>query len=578
MNFFGKLHDLAQAKFQASGDNLPMSDWMRAHTTIARRPFSFKRYPFQEKIAADLHPNQTIKKCSQIGISEIKIRQFLAFLRRNNGTSGIFTLPNEDMAKRMYTTRISPILKEDEVFNPPMNEKPVRRRDLVQIQNSWGYITPCNEGPATSIAADILMHDEVNLSDEQMLVLFQSRVQNSEYKITHGFSTPTYMGYGIDKSIQNTDQFHYMTQCGSCNHWQFPKFEHKFIHIPNLNFDVEELTDMTSAQITGLDIEEAYVKCEKCSERLDLSDISKREWVAKYPSRTTFRGYILNPFVSDRISLQYIFTQMAKYKEKENEKGFHNTVLGEAFSPSSAQIKEEDIKACFAASGNEVEVGEYTQAFLGIDIGIICHLSLVAEHTEGKDPWLLFKTCHISQLTAEIAELDKRYNILQACIDRYPYTTEADALRINSNGRIMPIHYAGEAPIAPKKDELGDIIYYKANRTFALDMVKSSIENQYAILGGYGSNKETLVIHLRDMLREENADSPPKWLKLNGNDHFFHSMGYALISRRVAEHQYTQKIQRGHGSVVAISGIDIGKQNDNDGLYQLKGIKNYGFR
>lgn len=573
---FTELHKLASQKFKASGEDVPLGDWLSSHTTLAKKPFTFERYPFQEEIANDMHPNMTVIKCSQIGLTEIQVRKFLAFLRRVNGTSGIFTLPTEDMARRVYTTRMSPILKSDTVFNPPALDKPVRRQDLVQIQDSWGYITACIEGPATSIPADILMHDELDLSDETMVGLFQSRLQDSDYKITQSFSTPTYLGYGVDKNYGMTDQRMYLVRCTACNHHQFPKFEHKFIEIPDLSFDVERISDMTPEQINGIDIKQAYVKCSKCSNRLDLSDTSLRQWVAKYPSRDQFRGYKVNPFSTDRISLPYIFTQLSKFKMQENEKGFHNTVLGEAYSPASAQIPEDEIKNCMAPHGRVETPGWDKAVFMGIDMGAICHISLVGEHTKGKDPWYLFKTCHAQQLPAVIEELRKQFNIVQACADRYPYTPEVDQLRENSGGTIMPVAYKGNAIISPRKDEAGNLIYYDANRTFALDMVRTSVISNVAVIGGYTSHKDAIVTHLRDMVREESPEKEPTWVKLNGDDHFFHSMGYALLARRVAEHLFLHK-SKDSAMSLSILGMDVGEGNDPNNKFRRKGVNKYGF-
>jgi hypothetical protein len=84
--------------------------------------------------------------------------------------------------------------------------------------------------------------------------------------------------------------------------------------------------------------------------------------------------------------------------------------------------------------------------------------------------------------------------------------------------------------------------YYTANRTSALDRVRTVITNQQAVLAGYGPYRETLITHLRDMVRDENPEKPeaePEWKKLNGNDHFFHAMALSLLARRVCEHVYT---------------------------------------
>jgi len=576
MKLFQELHKQAAQKFLASGDDVPIGDWLTEHTTLNRKPFNFNRYPFQERIANDMHPNMTVIKCSQIGLTEVQVRKFLAFLRRMNGVSGIFTLPTEDMYKRVYTTRISPILKNDDVFNPPTADKPVRRQDLIQIGDSWGYITGCNEGPATSIPADILFHDELDLSDEAMIGLFQSRLQNSDYKITQSFSTPTYMGYGVDKNFSLTDQHYYLVRCESCNHHQFPLFEQDWVHIPDLKFEVDKLTDMTPEQITGLNIKDAYVKCSKCHSRLDLGNSELREWVARHPSRDTFRGYKVNPFSTNRISLEYIFQQLAKYKLNENEKGFHNTVLGEPYSPASAQIPEEAIKACMSSNGRPENPGGMAAVFMGVDMGAICHITLVGEHQDGKDPWFLFRTCHASQLPAVISELRKEYNIVQACADRYPYTPEVDSIRENTNGMLMPIAYEGKSILAPKKDEAGNLIYYSANRTFALDMVRTSITTESAVLSGYTSHKDTLMAHLRDMVREETPEKEPRWVKLNGNDHFFHSMAFALLARRVSEHMFLHNLEDS-AMTLSIVGMNIGGQNDPLDRFRTKGLSKYGF-
>lgn len=577
MKLFQELHKQAAQKFLAIGDSVPMADWLIEHTTLNRKPFNFKRYPFQEQIANDMHPNLSVLKCSQVGLTEVQIRKMAAFLRRQPGTSGIFTMPTEPMAKRLHTTRLGPLINNNDVFNPPMAEKPVRRQDLMQIgQDSWLYLVGASEGAATSIPADILFNDEVDLSDEAMLALFQSRLQNSDHKITQAFSTPTYMGYGVDRQFTITDQHLYFMKCGGCGFQQVPLFEHDWIHIEGMNFEVDKLTDMTPEQITGLNLKDSYVKCQKCSKQLDLGNPDSRQWVPTHPSRAEFRGYRVNPFSTDRISLSYIFQQLAKYKLNENEKSFHNTVLGLPYSPASAQIPEESIKACLTAHGRPEKIGKDRPVFMGADMGAICHITLVGEHTDGKDPWYLFRTCHASQLPAIIAELRKEYNIIQACADRFPYTPEVDSLRENTNGVVMPVAYEGKAILAPKKDEADNLIYYTANRTFALDMVRTSITNEIAVLSGYTSHKDTIVAHLRDMVREETPEKEPRWAKLNGNDHFFHSMAYALLARRVSEHMFLHNLEN-TGMTLSIVGMDIGKTNDPTSRFETKGVNKYGF-
>jgi hypothetical protein len=487
--------------------------------------------------------------------TEVQIRKFFAMLRRTSGLVGIFTMPNDLMFKRIYNGRMKPILDADAIFNPPMGIKPVRNMDMTQIFDSMGYQTGCKEGDATSISADFLFHDELDLSPMNMIGLFQSRLQNSDLRMTQSFSTPTFLDYGINSGYQLTDQREYMIRCAACNHVQVPEFTQSFIHIPDFHIDIERLTDVTPEQIAEMNLDEIYVKCENCASRLDLNDADRREWVAAYPTRTNTRGYKVRPFSTGRISPGYVFQQLAEYQRKDFVRGFYNTVLGEPYTESSAQIQREEIEKCMAPHGRPPDVGKDRAVFLGLDMGQVCHLSL---HTEGENgpEFILFEQIPIFQLPERLRGLRETYSIVQGCADRYPYTPTVDIMRMETGGTIMPVAYGGKSVLVPHRDETGTVDYYTANRTGALDRVRTVITNQQAVLAGYGPYRETLITHLRDMVRDENPEKPeaePEWKKLNGNDHFFHSMGLSLLARRVCEHVYTFETQSLLSNVVVTS-------------------------
>lgn len=543
---FAELLQTCRDRYGSSDANIDLASWICENTTINKKPFNFKQYPFQRAIAADEHRNLSCEKCSQVGLTEIQIRKFFAILRRTSGLAGIFTLPNDKMFKRIYNGRMKPILDADPIFNPPMGIKPVRNMDMTQIFDSFGYQTGCTEGDATSIPADFLFHDELDLSPMDMIGLFQSRLQNSDMKMTQSFSTPTFLDYGINRSYQLSDQLEYLMKCQSCNHYQIPRFDFPFIHIPDFSLEVEKITNITQEQIADLQLDQVYVKCEKCSRPLDVGNSELREWVATYPNRTTARGYKVRPFVTARISPGYVFQQLGKYQQQDFIRGFHNTVLGEPFTESSAQMQRHEIEAVMAGHGAIPNVGKDRPVFLGLDMGQICHLTLLTPDEHGNPHFVLFEQVPVFQLHQRLSELRDIYSIVQGCADRYPYTPTVDALRDETAGLIMPVAYGGRSTIVPHKDELDCVDYYTANRTSALDRVRTVIINQQAVLAGYGPYRETLITHLRDMVRDEKPDKPeaePEWKKLNNNDHFFHAMALALLARRVCDHVYTSNTQ-----------------------------------
>src|SRR3546814_12726584 len=124
-----------------------MAEWIEANTTLKRRQFNYNRYPFQRAIADDMHPSMYVKKISQIGLTEISIRKFLAMLTRNTALKGIYTLPTEAMFKKIYSSRMKPILATDSNFNPP-GEKPVRHPPIIPTRKSLRLIVGTTQGKA----------------------------------------------------------------------------------------------------------------------------------------------------------------------------------------------------------------------------------------------------------------------------------------------------------------------------------------------------------------------------------------------------------------------------------------------
>jgi hypothetical protein len=564
---FEELYQSIKQRYGAGSSTQLMSEWICNNTTIKRNtPFSFKGYEFQRAIIDDMHPDLSCIKCSQVGLTETQLRKYLGLLTRNDGVSGIFSLPNEDMFKRVYKTRLKPIMDRDEIFNPPTETKPIRSTGLVQIRDSFGYITGCGEDDATSIPADFLMHDELDLSPEEMIVLYQSRLQNSQMRITQKFSTPTFQGFGIDKDYKLTDQREYEIRCASCNHWQVPLFNRKFVHCPEFDqLDMAEFTDLTAEIIASMDFSETYVKCERCQRPLDLANPDLREWVARFPSRDNFRGYYVRPFSSGRLSPAYIFGQLAKYQKDGFIRRFYNTVLGQPYNSANSQVQREDVEACM--KGGDIPNVGGTPCFMGVDVGFTCHITISHDDEAGRPVWDLFETVPIARLESRIAELRKVFNIVQGAIDRFPFEPTASALCEFTSGLIMPIQWRGEKGLIVQKDELGSITHYSANPTQVFDRLLTAFSQRKMVIRGYTHLRETLITHVCDMVRDESPDASAEatWKKTSGNDHFFHSMAFNLLARRICEHMY--QTQNGTpGFSASIGGVAIG------GLSKLPGL------
>jgi hypothetical protein len=545
-------HDAIRSRYPKDGDRMTTSQWLSENTHLGGKKFSFSDYAFQVAIADDMSTAMAVIKPSQVGLTTIQLRKAFSFAARNRGTSTIFTLPNEKMYKRISKTQIKPLVNGEKAFAAIGDERASNSMDLYEVAGSFVYVTGMTEGDATSIAADMLAHDEVDLSNQKMIGLFQSRIQNSSWRITHKFSTPTLPGYGIDAAYRVSDQHEYMCVCRSCNHWQVPLFVPDALHLEGLG-RIEKLAEITEDQIGLINFDYSYVKCVKCGSPLDLLNPLDREWVAKYPTRKS-RGYRVRPFMTKSLMLPYLFQQLTQMRTLDNLKGWYNTVLGEPFSDGSNQLTDEMIQACLKNPGTP-DVGQAPCA-IGIDVGLICHLTVGAISGDVVHP-ILFETVPVQDLHERLAALLKQFNIVAGAIDRLPYTPTADAVFADSEKKIIPTQYTGSATINLKVDEFKNISHTQINRTQAIDRLVKVIRNKQILINGYGTHKEVLIEHLKDMVRVETPEVEASWEKINGNDHFFHALALLQIAPRifqvVAASQMVESETRVMSGIIGVS-------------------------
>jgi hypothetical protein len=524
---------LAMMRNRWSRDSLDMTmgDWIVANTTLRGRPFTFDRYPLQKQIADDMHPNMDVVKPSQVGLSEIQVRKSLAFVARNNGASLIFTLPDQKLFDKMSGTRILPVVNYDKAFNlADDGGKPIRSRSVVQIGKGFLYVTAASEGDATSTSADAVMNDEVDLTDQKMLVLFNSRLQNSDFKINQRFSTPSFLKFGIDQGYSNSDQHEYMVRCDSCRHTQIPTFTRRFVELSGLSDDFGELTEITQEMMNSgkLGVNESYFCCEKCRAPLDLGRADNREWVARFPSRDHHRGYRVRPGSTHRIPPGYILQQMIKYMEKNNLRGWKNTVLGEADSGGNQRLNEADILACFTGPPSSPAPNLTKPRWIGIDVGLICHIVVTEGWSVNDQDVLLFETCQVGNLQNRVGELMSEFRIFAGGVDRFPYTPEANALFEMSGGKVFPIQYRGADEVRESVDKATNVTQHLTmNRTMLLDQVAKAVRGKLVRFSGYGIQQEVITEHLKDLVREDQPEKEAVWVKLTGTDHYFHALAFA---------------------------------------------------
>ena len=502
--------------------------------------------------------------------TEIQLRKALAYVTRNPHRNLIYTMPDENMRKRLFQNRMLPILTQDTVFHSlnSAGKKPIRSIEITEINNSQMLMFPANEKSATSQPADVVFNDEVDLSDPQIIALFNSRLQGSDVKINHNYSTPTYAGIGIDALYQTSDQHEYMFQCPHCNFYQLPEFTTKFIRIPNLPMEAnDDLSKFEPQWIDKYKINplDAYSVCYKCGKKVTYGDDENHQWVSKHPHRTTSRGYKISPFSTRNLDAAYVLTTLLKYIRGDNMKGFYNTVLGLTHENSDERLPEGLLRNLFTPNFDPIYDGYGTVPhFIGIDMGKVCHVSIGMADSLTKIKTVLLETVKAEELPARITSYMKQFPIKGGFIDRLPLITDSDKVRVMTDNVIMPIQYeqnSGGAMLVPKNDEYGALSYVGAHRTMHLDTLVSAIKNGWIEFSGYGSQKETIISHLRAMVRmlaesKEGTEKVPVWIKKDKNDHYFHSLGYLNQAVHQYYNGYSFLPDQSYNSTIYLGGMD----------------------
>jgi hypothetical protein len=533
MRLLHDFHERLVARFPVDGAAMPMSEWLCRNTTLKNQPFRFDGYEFQIAIANDMHPDMAVEKPSQVGLTEVQVRKALAFAVRERGSTGIYTLPNEKMYRRVSKTRIRPLIQADRAFHGGGDEAPSLSMDLYELGGqSFVYVTGMTEGDATSIPADVLWHDELDLSSQQIISLYQSRVQNSRFKITQRFSTPTHVGYGINAAIKISDRHEYMCRCRACNHWQIPDFTPAFVTLPGYD-GPDELWKMSIEDAQLIHLDGVHVKCERCGRPLDLSDPTLREWVPMHPGRLT-RGYKVRPFSTDRLPPDYLIRQLVRHLTADDLKGFMNTALGEAYTDSNSRLSEESIKAVMKGVAQPT-VGASTPVYVGIDVGQTCHVILGTPNGFMEIDPFLFALVPVEELEQFVKTVCDNYFVVGGAIDRHPYEPTANAIFEASGKRIVPVEYRGQANLKLVLDEMQNLSHAQCNRTRGIDRVVRAIRRGRTSFQGYGQYQNDVVAHLQDMVRIEVPEEEARWEKLSGVDHFFHSLVFLFLAPLLTE-------------------------------------------
>jgi hypothetical protein len=250
----------------------------QAHT-LRGEPFSFEGHEYQKKIVALECEEALIRKCSQIGLSELSDPRLARDGERDARLHGDLHLAHRGLLEDLRAHARGSDHRELAVCSRSRVHPDVNNGEVKQFGESFLYFRGTKGVTAAiSVPADVLVHDEYDFSDLEVLSTYQSRLTHSKYKWKRKFSTPTINGYGISAEFENAEQHWNMVKCCHCNHWFLPDY---FQHVVVPGWD-EDLKKINADNLHHTRYREAQLHCPECGEVPSLMP-EHREWVIKNP-------------------------------------------------------------------------------------------------------------------------------------------------------------------------------------------------------------------------------------------------------------------------------------------------------
>lgn len=464
-------------------DSSPLA-WiiLNKFVTENQKQLEFSNHRYLIDLIADLHPDQVWRKSAQVGGSVASIIKSL-WLAKHLGVNVGYVLPSQNIVKDFVTPKVDPLIVSNAIIRDVVSRDSVA---LKQVGDRFVYFRGAfSEREAISISLDVLILDELDrMPDMNIVNIYDSRLQASEYSWRWRLSNPSSVGFGVDALYNDSDQRHWFITCHHCNHEWFIDFE-------------------PDGSCHYVDKQERIYACGKCHKELSDDDRRDGRWVAKYPKRYR-HGYWISQLIVPYVSAKKILEQY----EESSPDFFYNFVLGKAYTPSDLVVNRETILRANAPSTiNKSEVamgvdnGVLKTYILGTPDGIFAH-----GQTESWD---------------EIEQLKLMYNATMV-IDPNPYPTIPKQFVDKYKGSAYICYFKQDTKdlnIAKWGNGLNASVVY-ADRTKIIDLVAQEITDCKVLFREHSSKLEDIITHWNNLYRttieKDDGRSVSTWLKKDG--------------------------------------------------------------
>lgn len=321
-------------------ENVSIHAWLYANNikteTGALLDFHTHRYLYD--IYRDESPYLCCIKAGQIGFSTMAILKTI-WLTRNRKLDIGYILPTVEMVQKFVGSKVNRIAQQNNTIQALMKDKDSISQKQIG-ENYIFYLGAMTDRSAIMLSLDMLIADEYDKAPQEILEIYDSRLQHSKYGYKWVFSNPTIPDFGVDRFWAMSDQkkWHIKHSCGE-------------IYILD-----ESCIDYK---------EEKYI-CPKCKQ--EIIDETRRmgEWVATKEGK--WSGYWIPLWIAPHMSA----SKIAEYKRTKSKEYFYNFVAGLPYINTNDMLSQQILESNLINKVNSQE----GRIIIGVDTGHNIHYTL----------------------------------------------------------------------------------------------------------------------------------------------------------------------------------------------------------
>lgn len=278
-------------------------------------------------------------KAGQIGFSTMAIIKTI-WLSRNKGLDVGYILPTVEMVQKFVGSKVNRMAQQNPIIQTWMKDKDSISQKQIG-KNYIHYLGAMTDRSAIMLSLDMLVADEYDKAPQEILEIYDSRLQHSKHGYKWVFSNPTLPDFGVDRFWQISDQkkWHITHSCGK-------------------NYVMDE---------SCIDYDRIQYVCPHCKGYISDEERRMGEWVATAVGK--WSGYWIPLWINPMIEASVI----VEHKKNKTKEYFANFVAGVPFVNPNDALSVKVLNECISDRVNE----RTSTTVIGLDTGHNLHYTMM---------------------------------------------------------------------------------------------------------------------------------------------------------------------------------------------------------